>query len=352
MKRFTVAVVALSGCVIGPACQAIVGIEDRVEAIAIDDAGPADVTKTPAAETSVPTDAPTDTPVEVAPPAGCPANCLPVAPDGWKGPSAFFDGVPGEKPTECPAQYGVNELETHTGMSFAPATCICSAPVVKSRYCTATITIHSVGPCKDIGTVEGTALSAGVCYTTKAASAPGGYVVGTPTLVPGTCTYPNLETTLPPPTFGKVQLACGRAQVPACGARLDCVDAPAVGAPFDRLCIHKEGEHDCPSADYSEKSVVYKGVDEARSCTPCTEGVPSGGVCGTQWGLNSSQLACSSMAPQTLYQAGTCQTYPGAGRLVDINNMAPSAGTCPAPGGGAPAGDVKSSGPVTFCCAK
>jgi hypothetical protein len=82
MKRFTVAVVGLSGFILGPACQALVGIEDRVEAPATDDGGAADGMTNPTTDDGS-TDAPADGPCanescvdpDAAPPLGCPAGC-------------------------------------------------------------------------------------------------------------------------------------------------------------------------------------------------------------------------------------------------------------------------------------
>ncbi len=354
MKRFTVAVVCLSGCVLGTACQAIVGIEDRSEA-PFDDAGSSDGASTTATDGGSTGDTGAPCPPgatdcldpDAAPPAGCPTDCLPPAPAGWVGPSATYDGAESGKPTDCPATYDQKEVEAHVGMTAPAATCDCGTAVVTGRKCVADVVLFSQAGCNGTPTLEGTASSGTGCLTTVTSGKPA-YRVETPTLVPGACTFPNAKTTLPPPTFDKVQVSCGAAQAKACETRADCVATPAPAQPFTRLCIHKDGDVPCPSQDYAKRFVAHKKVDDTRACTACTA-TPTGGSCGTSWGNRASAAMCVNVPAPNDKTVNTCYSYPGVGTVVDIGATGPSSATC-TPAGGAPSGTATSEDPVTFCC--
>jgi hypothetical protein len=47
-----------------------------------------------------------------------------------------------------------------------------------------------------------------------------------------------------------------------------------------RTCVAQKGDIACDSYSvYSERHVFYSGVDDTRTCTPCTCGAPTGGTC-------------------------------------------------------------------------
>lgn len=349
MKRFTVAFVAISGCVLGPACQAIVGIEDRAEAPALGGAGDAapDVVETVSPGFDAQPDVDAEPPP--LPPAGCPAGCLPPAPTGWTGPSATYDGAPMTKPADCPAGYTVKEIDAHQNMTAAPAVCDCGTGTVSGRFCSAGISGYAsqcLGGATDLGTVTTTQ----GCFATVV-NGPAAYKVAAPVLTAGACSFPNAKTTVPEPAFAKVDVACGLSEVTQCAGRPECIATPAPAQPYGRLCIHKEGEHSCPSADYSVKLVAYKKVADSRACTTCTA-TPSGTGCATgQWVHRVSMKDCGdTLGVGTKYDANTCNTYSGAGTIVDITAWKPGAATCPVQGG-APSGTASSIEPVTLCCA-
>jgi hypothetical protein len=356
-KRFTLAVVALSGWVLGPACQAIVGIEDRVEAPGFDAAS--EPPSTPVVDDSGIVEKDGDPCAanpsscldpDAAPPKGCPTGCLPPAPADWKGPSATYDGAESTKPTACPTAYSKSELETHQGMTAAAATCACGAPVVTGRKCTASVVAYA-DLCLNVGTKLGTADSSlGQCFVTAGGGGAADYKVATPILVPGTCTYPNANTTKPAPSFQKVEVVCSQPQIAECAGRPECITTPAPDQPFGRLCIHKEGEHACPAADYAVRFVAYKTIDDTRACTACTA-TPTGGACGAKWGQRFKQQDCSGM---TLFpndkDANACIDGYADGILIDIRGMGPTTGGDCGASGGTASGTASSIEPVTFCC--
>lgn len=142
---------------------------------------------------------------------------------------------------------------------------------------------------------------------------------------------------------------CGLPQVASCNTRPDCVASPVPAQPFTRLCIHKDGDVPCPSADYADKFVAFKSIDDKRTCTACGTPTPTGGACGTAWGVSGSDLACATQAAPSDKTIGTCYSYPGIGTHVNIGAAAPSAGTC-TPTGGQATETATLTAPVTFCC--
>ncbi|HEY8074113.1 MAG TPA: hypothetical protein VIF62_08390, partial [Labilithrix sp.] len=284
---------------------------------------------------------------DAAPPAGCPDGCLPPAPVGWTGPSAVYDGAGDGKPAACLAPYTNQELDTFVGLTAAPATCNCGAAIVMGRKCTASIASFSNGTCTSIPTLEGSGSNVSGCASVNSGNPY--FKVQTPVLVPGTCSFPNAMSSKPDPTFDKRELACGLAQVTACASRADCVGTPALPGVFNRICIHKDGDVSCPAQDYAQRFVAYKiqALADTRACSPCAA-TPTGGACGTSWGLSGNVSECMSAFPPTDHAVGTCYgTSPSM--LVNLAAIGPSDGTC-TPAGGTPTGSATASDPVTYCC--
>lgn len=350
MKRFTVAVVAISGCILGPACQVIVGIGDRIEAAADGDAGGADAGPGPADGgdgggpcASNPSDC-------VAPDAeaskDCPAGCLPAAPGGWTGPSATFDGLESGKPTDCPATYTTKELSAHSGNIVAPpATCDCGPVDIANGKCIADVVTWNQGGCPGAGTLQGEVQPA-VCFALPDNGL--SFMVDVAKYTQGTCKYPGATITTAPEEYDKAHVACGLPQTTACATKAECITTPSPASPFARLCIHKDGDEACPSLDYTKRFVAFKNVDDTRSCTACTA-TPTGGGCGTTYGTRNNATLCVA-APPTDKTVGTCYAHPGMGKAVDVGAMGPTPPTCANPSGGTPTGTVKFKEPVTFCC--
>jgi hypothetical protein len=157
--------------------------------------------------------------------------------------------------------------------------------------------------------------------------------------------------TLPEASFARSTLACALPRLAACEARPDCFTAPSPGAPFGRICIHHDGDVDCPTADYAARFVSYRGIDDGRACSPCI-----GKVTGTfapcigNW---FETIACGAGAGNAASQTGQCETPadPTSANL-DFARMAPSALPCTQVDGGVPTGEARLADPVTFCCAR
>jgi hypothetical protein len=285
---------------------------------------------------------------DAAPPAFCPLGCLPPAPAGWTGPSAIFQGEEANKPSDCPAPYTQLLGETHEGLSAAPAQCSCGTASLQGAKCRATIQFWSNSACNGGLPVSGGAAHSDAPCTKINEGAYGYLKLVTPTLTPGTCSYPNPTKIVPDGTFASVDVACGLPQKAACDGRDDCVASPLPDAPFTRLCIHKDGDESCPSEDYAKRFVAYKQVADTRDCTTCT-GTPTGGACGSRYGFTGQSIDCGVVLAPTTHDVNTCYPNPGIDANLNAGALSPTGITC-APSGGEPTGAATSDEPVTYCC--
>jgi hypothetical protein len=294
---------------------------------------------------------------DAAPPLGCPLGCLPPAPMDWIGPSAVYDGTTASKPTSCPALYTQQELATHRDMTAGPATCTCPTGTVVGAKCTATARVYTVSSagCTTKAGFNNVALDSTMC-TAAVGTSTDAFVLAPTVASVGTCSYATPTPVKPAPTFGTETVSCGLPQAAAsCENRADCVATPVPDAPFTRLCIHKDGDVLCPSADYSVRLLTYKSIDDQRGCASTCAGTPTGaGTCGTGWGFDTAgSKTCTTDAPPTGNTAAvTCGAVPSAKSVINPKGLAPTGITCTPSAGSSPNGAATSIDPVTFCCNK
>lgn len=283
------------------------------------------------------------------PPLGCPLGCLPLAPPGWLGPSAVFDGPFADKPAACPEAYTQKEVEVHQGMTAAPAVCACGTPQasVAAAKCAAPVKWYPSTTCTGVVT-SFAAVAPGTTCSDKPAGM-SSVVVGTPSFS-GTCAFPNATKTLPPAAFAKAGFACGLPQVASCAGRPECTATPLPAAPFTRLCLHKDGDASCPSADYAARFVAYRTFKEGRDCTACV-GTASGN-CGTTSvaGASAGCLGTQVGMPTN----GVCQNGAGVGSIsISTSGPITASLSCTTTTASQPsAGVATSEDAVTFCCNK
>ncbi len=292
-----------------------------------------------AGEESPPADASAS---DVLPSRGCPARCLPPAPSGWTGPSAVFDDVlaPGASPPPCAAPYSVVDVTAGRDVDAGPASCGCGAGTNAGATCSYQLVSWNGANCT--GTVTQNAL-----VTVGHIGGVGCFGVGGPQYKlsqieqdAGTCVFAS--PSLPDAGFARATVACApAAPLAACGDRPDCVATLPPAPGFARTCIHHDGDVACPSADYALRFVAYRGLDDRRTCTPCT-GVPSVG-CGSTFGTTNN--GCS--APSGSAAVGSCAS--GTGVNLILTDLV-DAGGCGATGGGSVTGEAAPADAVTFCC--
>jgi hypothetical protein len=147
-------------------------------------------------------------------------------------------------------------------------------------------------------------------------------------------------------------VACvGEAAGLCSAAGFACLPPPAMGFG---VCVASGGDYDCPGSPYTEKHLAFVGVDDTRSCSPCTCGAPSGGKCTTRISIYPDSACASS----SVYVLGVDSTMPEwcddvtAGPLLSKSASPPvyvPGGSCQ-PAGGVPGGSVTQTGTITFCC--
>lgn len=297
---------------------------------------------------------------DAAPPAGCPLGCLPPPPGGWTGPSAVWDDESAKKPAGCPATYTLEEVESHRDMTAAPAVCACAPGTNSGAKCSANARVYTVSgtSCTTKAGFNTLTVDSNGCST--AVGTADNVIVLTPTFAQGTCSYKAPNVTKPAPVYGKETISCGLPQTAAtCENRADCVATPIPEAPFTRLCIHKDGDELCPSADYANRFVTYKKIDDQRACNADCAGTPTGGVCGTKWGFTASGklpgdcLAASVDPPPSDYTAGSsCAPAPPSTSVINGRGLVPTGMACSLTKEATPIGAVTSLDAVTFCCNK
>jgi hypothetical protein len=160
---------------------------------------------------------------------------------------------------------------------------------------------------------------------------------------------------MPTDTFTRWATLCEPSAAPSA-----CESAPGLCVPPEdggRLCIVKEGRHDCPSeSDYDPLeplTVVVPGADN-RDCTPCTCQAGDDGACsGHQLRICTGDNACGPLFCEDIGQDICAE--PAAGNffnstmLLGAGVTTESSEPC-APEGGTATGQVEEAAVYTVCC--
>jgi len=135
-----------------------------------------------------------------------------------------------------------------------------------------------------------------------------------------------------------------------CGAGESCAPTPPEGFA---LCLSVAGEgYDCPP-EYPDPFVVFDTVDDGRACSLCSCSDPSGATCSALVSL-FTDAACGALLgsfPVSSAMDNACTDLPpgvGLGSKEAVLTV-DTPGAC-AQSGGAASGELRPSGPVTFCC--
>jgi hypothetical protein len=133
----------------------------------------------------------------------------------------------------------------------------------------------------------------------------------------------------------------------------------SVPSDFRAWCILQKGENDCPTDPenvFTERHVVYNGVQDDRQCSACSCGAPMGSACTAVLSIyKGADLTCSGLAlEQTTISSSSskCIDIQLPGQALGSKSAGPTTylpGTCPAMGGDA-SGSAVATNPVTLCC--
>lgn len=286
----------------------------------------------------------------------CPPTdvCVDLAPDGWEGPVAYFEGAsPSELPS-CGAPFGSLALELYDQLTAPPAecgTCGCGDPT-NVECSSPAVRFYGDSKCFVMAGAEFQLGGEDECIVFPEAMGVYGAEADPVTPLPGTggCTPSGDETTLPEVTWGTALRACAPPDpVTACGDGQVCV--PVAGEPFaPGLCIYQPGNVPCPSSQYGQRFVRHATVEDGRGCSECQCGEPGGSTCQAEILLSHTNGCTDDYVHIVGPGLGSCVSLsgeaPGSGMLLVLGV---SGGDC-SPFGGEPQGEAVPAEPVTFCC--
>jgi hypothetical protein len=276
----------------------------------------------------------------------CPSThtCAEEAPLDWSGPLAVSLG---DTSPACVGSYPTDAGSYFTDLDPGTALCGCSCGPASGIQCAAGADLCYVNLTCSVGSciAPSATLLPAQCTSIPDTSAPMVRVSARAPTNVGGCAA-NANHTLPTAVWGTQVQACGGATTIPTACANGEVCSPLAVTPFEKLCIQRTGEHDCPSQSYSEKVVVYEDFTDTRACSACSCGPATSSCRGeVDFTYPGGGQSCGSLA--NTVAAGSC----GA-----MNNLTQTATYSPNPSGSCTAsastlsGGVTQNGPVTFCC--
>lgn len=275
-------------------------------------------------------------------------ECLARAPEGegWAGPFAWLER-PVAQAASCAAPWDQPLIEAFSDISAPAARCGCDCGLFIGGNCVPASVTHYEGAGCVGDVLDITLLEPGCNVLQPPESSTGSFRFDSP-ITEGLCaSVPSM--TLEEPSFLNRHVACGAEPLSlACPDGHWCVPRP--DDPFyPRICIWHEGDVACPAGGpYSESQRLFRSIDDARGCMPCSCTLPRGPCVDT--GL---ELATD---PDCLDTSGSlspegCTAAPSMGAPINAYLYTPGAaiGDCE-PAVVVPIGNAAGAEPLTFCC--
>ena len=275
----------------------------------------------------------------------CPDDqvCAAAVPVGWQGPITLLEGI--QQAPACPDAMPSQALVAFDGLDAPEVTCGCDCGEPHDTDCgSAIMAARAPNNCADEDFFPPyVSFPPGSCVAITSYDA--GSWTADPANFPlaavgnGICD-PQAEVDVPETTWSSGFRGCGLA-----GAADACEDGGTCQPSVGPVCIFQEGDHPCPSAVYSARTLVFESIDDERGCSDCSCGTPSGTCNGT---IQFSTNGCGAFSIfEGSIPADSCAAHPGgthAGYLLE-----PDASCLPS--GGNPQGTAEPADPVTVCCA-
>ena len=273
--------------------------------------------------------------------------CAETPPGGWTGPLALYKGA--GAPPGCPGSYPTKISDGKTGFNPGIPSCACSCDPATGIGCGGVAAAvydvpNNLAGCtvNPTGYTKVWSANAGVC--TKASASAVGQValwLGPPTSA-GTCA-PKSNHVLPTPTFSDQTRLCTGATAVAgsCGTGQTCMPQPF--KPFD-VCVYHSGNLACPSA-YPQKTVVFDGYQDTRSCSACS----CGNATSSCKGMVQFASTCSSGGIAYGAVSGCGTPSPDIAATQYGTYVPNPSGTCPA-SSSTLTGTAVPTGETTVCC--
>jgi hypothetical protein len=268
-------------------------------------------------------------------------TCAPAVPEGFEGPVVVGTG-------SCSASGGYSSklLDLHSGLLPGSAVCDCRCGEPNTS-CSVSLVAWNNSNCDDEA-LGGTTADINECDPMSYHT---GEYVGVSTSPSGNCVANDSGNSLPTPGWTSDLRLCGGAQAGAsCSDDGQCVPDPT--SSFGSVCVHAEGDVECPTA-YPDKQVYYQGFSDNRACGACTCGSLSGAACSTQADFFSA-TNCSG-TPNLSNVVITSSEDPfcnlgGTYNRVRVDSVSvTNAGQCQ-PADTSLTGSVNATGATTLCC--
>lgn len=304
----------------------------------------------------------------------CTGACSPAAPSGWGPPALLWFGDESNAPS-CPDRAPTLGYRGYTDLKrpFGCGSCSCDPPTGTCGLPT-TITASSTsqcpsdpfsatmtpfnppspwdGSCTALGAVPALAVCSGGVPCVQSLT------IG-PLSVHETECRPSLGSPVVPKnllsSWGTYAVECLGSGICLSSGEL-CTPTPDAFSGGFQQCIFHEGDVACPTdvqSTYTHKHVFYGDFADTRTCTPCTCGAPTGGVCKAEISIFADAVCSAAIHISTPVDsnADLCIGVLPGSALGSKSARQPTytPGACRA-SGGAVLGTVTPTEPTTFCC--
>lgn len=304
-------------------------------------------------------------------------RCVWTVPPGWRGPILPQTAQDPKTFGNCTAPLQADEKNQFISkFQASPGTCKgCEVELDLGECSDASLVRKKVDPdapskCSDFADKEEGTKVNDTCQGVSGEKARAGEFAigirpGQPTKNKAECKVTQ-EATLDPSSFETLEfhrLCQGQLlEQAACANQRSCVvfdvassegqDAPLL----EKVCVFKAGEHACPKLNYTDRTLIYRGVDDQRSCEPCQIEHEQGELsCDHLFGLSSRDPGQQCQDPETIEADDLCLTEEDfLGRLapwglVETERKVRYSGQCSAKAPKA-VGEVKFKNTWTLCC--
>ena len=272
-------------------------------------------------------------------------QCAADTPAGWSGPALLHADL--SAPPGCGSDWTMQPVAGGLDVSSPLAKCSACACSTPSG---ATCQSANVKLANDPACANGPMMPVplGACIPGQSASA---YVAAGPVIgVGGGCAPAGGAASLLPAGFMTQAAVCAAPAMTGKGCNAGaCVPRVPMGYG-PKACVYAPGDPACPGAPYLNKTLVYTGIDDQRSCSSCACGVVAGETCSATLLVFSGFGQGCSGALQTLPANGQCHPVQGPSTGLIVKQSGPPMGGSCATSGGKPAGMATGAKPITVCC--
>jgi len=268
-------------------------------------------------------------------------------PNGWDGPVALQTDK--DPPEPCSAPWTVEQANGGINPIAPPgATCpSCNCDPSANAVCGMDVLFYDQPGCvgntqADVLSADGTCINVGMqSFGPQSVRATSGFSVTS-----GDCNPVSSGTESFPDPIWEVPARACRAIVLRAGCASDEVCAPPTND--GSVCVVREGSQACPAA-FGDRTVIYKNIDDGRTCTACSCSPPSGNCGGSEISVEDPSGGCPGVGDVISTACVAVPVHPTF-ETFSLESWVSSVNATCSPEGGDPTGNLTAAGPVTVCC--